>query len=136
MADNKAIAQRIIDELWNGRRPELIDELYAADCVIRNPDGDLRGPEGYRELYGRYTGAFPDAKLHLDGEIVVDGSTVAIPYTFTGTHQGELQGIAPTGRKVSVKGTTISRIVDGKLQEERAIWDTGSLLQQLGVIPQ
>lgn len=135
MSDNKALAQRVIDEVWNGRHPELIPQLYASDCVIRNPDGDLHGPAGYRELYERYTSAFPDAQLHLDGEIVADGDRIAIPYTFTGTHEGELMGIAPTGRQVSVKGTSLSRVVDGKLQEERAIWDTGSLLQQLGVMP-
>lgn len=133
MGDNNALVDRIVDDLWNGRNPSLISELYTADCVIRNPDGDLNGHSGYRELYDRYTQAFPDARLHLDGEVVVADDAAAIPYTFTGTHQGDLQGIAPTGRHVSVKGTTIARIVDGKVREERAIWDTGSLMQQLGL---
>jgi steroid delta-isomerase-like uncharacterized protein len=132
---NKALVHRVIDELWNARRTELIDEIYAADFIVRNPDGDLHGPDGYRELYTRYTEAFPDAQLHLDGEIVAEGDTVATPYVFTGTHRGDLMGIAPTGRKVSVKGTTIFHIKNGRMIEERAVWDTAALLQQLGVIP-
>jgi predicted ester cyclase len=55
--------------------------------------------------------------------------------TSRGTHQGELQGIPPTGKQITVPGMTINRIVDGKLAEEWVIVDTLGMLQQLGVIP-
>jgi predicted ester cyclase len=56
--------------------------------------------------------------------------------TFKGTHTGELSGIQATGKRVSVIGATLARMVDGKITEERDYGDDLGLLQQLGVVPQ
>ncbi len=55
-------------------------------------------------------------------------------WTASGTHQGELMGIAPTGNRAAVTGITISRIADGKIAEDWVNWDTLGMMQQLGVI--
>ena len=60
---------------------------------------------------------------------------MATRWATTGTHQGEFAGIPATGVQGGVTGTTIARIVDGKIVEERSNWDTLGLMQQLGVIP-
>ena len=133
---NKAVVHRIIDEVWNNRNRQAIDETYGADLVIDTSDGELRGPDGYRELYDRYTTAFPDAHLVIENMVAEDDS-VASAYVFTGTHQGDLMGIPPTGKQVTVKGTTIMRFADGKCVAERTVWDTASTngrsLRRVGV---
>ena len=55
---------------------------------------------------------------------------------FRGTHQGELEGIAPTGRRVESTGIIISRIEGGKLAEDWANFDDLGLMRRLGVIPE
>ena len=133
-AENKALVNRIVDEIWGQKNPDLIDEIYAADYVIYLPDGELRGPEGYRQVYTTYTTAFPDCYFTLE-ELVAEGDKVTIPYTFHGTHKDDLEGIAPTGKQVEVKGTAILRITGGKVVEERTIFDTLGLMQQIGAVP-
>ena len=56
-------------------------------------------------------------------------------FAFRGTHKGEFQGIASTGKQVSVTGIAVHRIVNGKIVEDSPEFDRLSMLQQLGVIP-
>ncbi|MBA3491792.1 MAG: ester cyclase, partial [Rubrobacteraceae bacterium] len=67
-------------------------------------------------------------------ELIAEGDRVAERWTGRGTHRGELQGIAPTGRRVEVPGSVFYRIVDGKIVEFRGQLDMMGLMQQLGVI--
>jgi predicted ester cyclase len=64
-------------------------------------------------------------------ELVADGDRVAVATTFTGTHSGELMGMAPTGRTVSVTGIDIVRVADGQIVEHRGLTDIVGLMRQL-----
>ena len=64
-----------------------------------------------------------------------EADKVATRWTGRGTHTGEIAGIAPTGKDVTVTGLTISRFAGGKVVEEWTTWDTLGMLVQLGVIP-
>jgi predicted ester cyclase len=91
------------------------------------------GPEGYKRLVALYTTAFPDGRLNLH-DTVSEGDKVVMSWNFTGTHKGDLRGIAPTNKKISVDGITISRHANGKLVESRVNWDALGMMQQLGVV--
>ena len=56
-------------------------------------------------------------------------------WTGRGTHAGDLMGIAPTGKQVTVTGISIQRIANGKIMEEWSTYDMLGMLQQLGVAP-
>lgn len=127
----KTLALRWIEDLWNRQTPALIEVLYAPGCIIHTPDGTLHGPAGARQLYAAYTTAFPDTHFSVE-DVVAEGDTVVIRYTFTGTHRGPLRGIAPTGKAVTVDGMVLLRFADGHLIEQRGIWDSLSAMQQLG----
>ena len=60
---------------------------------------------------------------------------VVARFTFSGTHQGEFQGIPATGKQFKVTGIDIYRIAGGKILEHWAQFDAIGMLQQLGVIP-
>jgi predicted ester cyclase len=60
---------------------------------------------------------------------------VAERWTGRGTHQGELQGIPPTGKRVEVPGSVFYQIVGGKIVEFRGQLDMLSLMQQIGAVP-
>jgi predicted ester cyclase len=55
--------------------------------------------------------------------------------TFSGTHQGEFQGIAPTGKRITITSISVSRITNGKVVEDWTVLDMLGMLQQLGVVP-
>jgi len=54
-------------------------------------------------------------------------------YTMTGIHQGVLMGIAPTGKKMKIRGVQISKFRDGKMVERWGSSDQLGMLQQLGI---
>lgn len=63
--------------------------------------------------------------------MIGEGDRVVVRVTGRGTHRGEFQGIAPTGRQVSATGVGIARIVDGRIAESWAAYDALGLLDQL-----
>jgi predicted ester cyclase len=63
------------------------------------------------------------------------GDLVAERFTACGTHQGEILGVAPTGREVVLAGINIFRVQDGQLVERCGRTDDLGLLQQLGIVP-
>jgi len=53
-----------------------------------------------------------------------------------GTHKGDLGGIAPTGKQITISGVSIARVAGGKMAEGWINWDALGLMQQLGVVPE
>jgi len=61
---------------------------------------------------------------------------VVARWSCRGTHRGDLNGIAPTGKQVMISGVSIARFADGKMVEGWVNWDALGLMQQLGVAPE
>ena len=132
--ENKAIVRRLIEDTWNKKNRSLIDEVIAPDYVGHNPGGDLHGLDGARQLYDIYTTGFPDFNLAIE-ELMAEGDSVTVRWTFSGTHEGDLMGVPPSGNQVSVNAFGTFRITGGKIAEDHLLWDTLSLMQQVGAIP-
>jgi len=136
--ENKAIARRIFEEIWNKRNLDLIGETFATNFVRNDPaSADLSGPigpEGFKQVVNVYVSAFPDHHFTPES-IIAEGDMVVTRWTATGTHKGELAGIPPTGVYAAVTGISIYQIADGKVVEEWSNWDTLGMMQNLGVIP-
>jgi steroid delta-isomerase-like uncharacterized protein len=132
---NKTIVRRFVEEPWKGNL-DIVDELTARDYIGHDPANPepLRGPEGVKEFISTYRAAFPDARITVEQQLA-EGDLVATRWTGRGTHEGELMGIEPTGKQVTVSGLTLSRLVDGKVVEEFQNWDTFGMMRQLDAIP-
>ena len=102
------------------------------DPAIPEP---LRGPDGFKENVATYRAAYSDARITVD-EQIAEGDKVVTRWTGRGTHDGDLMGVAPTGKQVTVSGLTLSRLANGKVIEEYTNWDTFGMMQQLGVVPE
>ena len=132
---NKALAKRAWDEMFNQKNTAVLDELFSPDYVYHGPQNqELRGTEGLKKILSQFLEAFPDLHLEIK-DLVAEGDKVASRVTMTGTHQGELHGIAPTGKEVNTTIILITRFADGKVAEDWESRDDLGLLQQLGVIP-
>jgi steroid delta-isomerase-like uncharacterized protein len=82
-----------------------------------------------------YRNAFPDLRLTIE-DIIAEGETVMARWSCHGTHKGDLNGLAPTGKKFTISGVTVARLLNGKLAEGHVQWDALGLMQQLGVVPE
>jgi steroid delta-isomerase-like uncharacterized protein len=132
---NTALCRRFYDEVWNGRSLAAIAALVAPDYVSHDPNSpDFgRGPDACRAEIGYYLAAFPDLRIGIE-EIVAEADRVAVRWVARGTQRGKLGSIAPTGRAVTVTGTTIWRIADGRLASSHTNFDALGLFQQLGIL--
>jgi steroid delta-isomerase-like uncharacterized protein len=134
---NKALARRAFEEVWNQGKLTVIDELTAASATYSDPNvpgGKFTGPEGVKQFVQIYRGAFPDVRITINDQIA-EGDKVVTRWTATGTHKGQLMGIAPTNKHATVTGVNIDRYQDGKVVEAWASYDMLGMLQQLGVVP-
>ncbi len=94
----------------------------------------LAFPNRYAVQRASYRTAFPGNQLTVE-DYLAEGDTVVSRWTGRGTHKGDLMGIAPTGKQVTVTGISIQRIANGKIVEEWSNYDMLGMLQQLGVVP-
>jgi steroid delta-isomerase-like uncharacterized protein len=136
-AQNKAVAKRFY-EAWNARDLDAFDEIIAPDAVdhdVQNPFRDMRGPAGAKRTARMYHSAFSDSRFEVH-EQIAEGDFVVTRWTGIGTHDGELMGMAPTGKSVEIAGITIDRIADDKIVESWTCFDTLGMMQQLGAIPE
>jgi predicted ester cyclase len=131
--ENKALVRRFVEEFWNGGNMGVADELMASDAQIHMPTGELVDLDGLKGFAGTFRKSFPDWHSTFE-ELVAEGDRVAERWTGRGTHRGELQGIAPTGKRVEAPGSVFYRIVGGKIVEFRGQLDMMGLMQQLGII--
>lgn len=135
MADASEIVRFLFEEPWKGNM-DVIDEFVAPGYVGHDPSEPepIRGPQGFRRQIEKYLTAFPDARITVDEQFAA-GDRVASRWTGRGTHQGEIEGISPTGKEVTVTGLTFSRLEGGNVIEEWITWDTLGMLVQLGAVP-
>ena len=132
--ENKALMRRFWEGVFNQKNLEVIDEVCTADMAYHGPTGPIQGREAFKQFIAMYLNAFPDFHITIE-DMVAEGDRVAVRQTTTATHQGELMGIPPTGKRISISGIHITRVVEGKGVEDWGSDDMLGLLQQLGVIP-
>jgi steroid delta-isomerase-like uncharacterized protein len=134
--ENKDIARRFI-QVWGHGSLDLIDELAAPSLSVQYPviPQVVRGTGMFRRVMEGFRSAFPDSALAVE-EVIAEDDRVVIRWRFSGTHQGSLMGIPPTGKPVSWTGITVYRIVEGQVVDERGEEDFLGFFRQIGLVPQ
>jgi steroid delta-isomerase-like uncharacterized protein len=122
--------------VWEHGNIGLIDELLGPDYVNHSPafPGQPIGPEGVKAIVTLFRSAMPDLRVVIH-DMIAEGGKVAVRYTLEGTHEGELFGLPPTGRRVSVTSISVERVSDGRIREHWRVTDSLDMMQQLGAIP-
>ena len=132
---NKALFRRFIQEVINEKNTDKMDILISENWLDHNPPpGAAPGVEGMKQMMGMFFAAFPDLNVTID-QLIAEGDMVVGRMTNTGTHQGDLMGIAPTGKRVTFSEIHMVRIENGKAVEHWGNIDDLGMMQQLGVIP-
>jgi steroid delta-isomerase-like uncharacterized protein len=129
---NKDVVRRLFEEVLNGGRLALLDQLVDASYIEHNPSpNQAPGAAGVRARLAPLRQAFPDLRFELE-ELIAEGSIVAARYRWQGTHKGTYLGIEPTGRRLSVRGMEFYRVEGGRLREHWDVVDEFGMLSQLG----
>ena len=130
--DNEAVVLRYLDVINNGDYTRL-EQLVAEGCTNHDPVNEASDREGIRDIIRKYRAGFSDLRLNCD-DLFSSGDRVAYRWSWSGTHDGELEGIAATGKAVGGTGITISRVSDGQIQQMWVNWDALGLMRKLGVV--
>ena len=119
--DNKTFIRRYFEAISGKDKATAVVHRYVTD-------EELKHHIALNEV------AFPNYELIAE-DMIAEGDKVVVRSTFRGTHKGDLMGIAPTGKQVTMPLILIYRIADDKIVEHWMQADALGMLQQLGVIP-
>jgi steroid delta-isomerase-like uncharacterized protein len=130
---NKALVRSVFDEL-NKQNEAVYEQFYSPEYgwyfPANNPKALTRDEEaGFVKLLWA---AFPDIRWDI-AEMIASGDSVMARFMVRGTHEGEYQGLPPTGNIFEMGGVWTARIKDGKLVEVREEADVLGWMQQLGM---
>jgi predicted ester cyclase len=128
---NKIIVTRLFEEMWLKGNLAVADELVAADYVLHN---DLlpSGREGLKQAVVMMRETFPAFGGRLE-DVIAEKDRVACRWIRYSLHDGEFMDVSPTGKEVTIKGTNVYRLVEGKVVEEWIELDLFGLMRQIGV---
>lgn len=109
---------------------DVVVEAYALGATFRGKDEFMQFMQGFKM-------AFPDMRLRHDS-FICNGHKVAVEFTATGTHTGDLHTpagvVPPTGKSVSLTVSEFQTWENGKVKSIHNYQDSGSLMRQLGLL--
>ena len=133
--ENKAIVRRYLDEAWNKKNVNILDELMAPNYARYLPGQDKPlDREGQKKRIAGFHTAMPDLTFHIE-DLFAEGDRVVFRLIIRGTHQGAFLGVAPTGKELTVTAIDIARLENGKIVDHWGQMDMLGLMRQLGLVP-
>jgi len=127
---NRALAIRWFEEVWNVRSEAIIDQMLGPQAVGHMEGIEVVGPAEFKKVRAKLLEAFPD--LHVSVEATAaDGDNVVVRWNATGTHRGSGLGIEATGAPVVFRGMTWFVMKAGRFAEGWDAWNQGALLESL-----
>jgi predicted ester cyclase len=119
---DKALVRRLVDQVINGGKLDLVEELFAPELA-----------EPVRQAFTSFRAAFPDWREEIV-DMVAEGDKIAVRLRCSGTLQGEFMGAKPNGRRQEVDEVFFLRVRDGRIVEYWGLEDNLARLRQLGAI--
>jgi predicted ester cyclase len=141
--DNKAVVGRWFTEFW-GKDLNLavVDEIAAPNMLLKySLHEPRRGRADIKAFMVDFRAAFPDLNFWGTADLIAEGDYVVGRWEGGGTHTGSafkdflIGGLpAATGRKMRFTGTTVLKVIDGKIAEEVGLDDGVTALTQVGLL--
>ena len=131
---NKAALHRFREALDAGDLDEAI-AVFAPNAVVHLSGApDPLTVDGFKQFGRVFLSAFSDGRSTIE-DVIAEGDKVVSRITYRGTHTGDLMGIPPTGKSVTVPEIIVDQFADGMIVESWRLFDQMTMMQQLGVIP-
>ena len=133
--ENKVLARHWNEEIWSKANLSVIEDYLAPNFVFNYaPPGMVPIIEAYKIAVNMFHNACPDMKYEIE-DIIGEGDKVMVRWVGRGTQKGEIMGVAPTGKPVTVTGISVLQIEEGKIAREWTEMDMLGVFQQLGAFP-
>lgn len=135
--ENKVVVRRLIEEVFDQKRPEVLEELLADNVVDHNKIifTEPEGPGGMAEGVRMLLVAFPDLEATIKRQ-VAEGDYVSTHFWMAGTNTGPYPRVSePTGRRTEWGSMVLFRLEEGKIAELWGISDRMGMLTKLGILP-
>lgn len=131
---NKAIVRQFVEAAQTYHDLTVVDTMMSPDFVDHSvPSGLPPGREGVKMQFAMFYNALPD--LHaIIHEQIAEGDKVMTRKSLRGTHQGDLFGVPPTGKTLSIEVIDILRVCEGKITDHWNLVDQLGLMRQLGAL--
>lgn len=117
ISKNKALMNRIYEEMWNMSNPSIAAEIFER-------------PEGVERFVRQFLRSFPDLQHTIEG-MIEEGDKVVVQFTARGTHQGQWLEFPPTGKPIQYSGVTVAQIEGDKIVKHHTWWDKMGLMEQI-----
>ena len=136
---NKKVVLKFIEQIWNDRNLELVDELFDENCITHqlrvgnDPKGVPRGPEAMKHHVKDWLASFPDIHFTVE-QMLAEGDRVMTQCYALGTHTGAWLGIRATGKVIKIQMFVVHRIAHGRIVEDWVLVDSLGVFQQLGLV--
>lgn len=129
------IAVETLYRAFSEQNPDLVDAVLAPDWQdIPLAPGQGPGPAGIKPIIRSIAAAFPDVHITVD-DIVQEPGKIGVRAEISGTHLGELFGIAPTGKQVRFRLHEFHTVASGLVTSTWHMEDWFGLFLQLGEFP-
>jgi steroid delta-isomerase-like uncharacterized protein len=133
--ENKAIICRMTEEFYNQGNVDLAEHYFADSYVHHDPASPhVRDRDGLKQMLRAFRAGCPDLHITSD-QLLAEGDMVTKRWTYHATQSGDLSGLPPTLKRITMSGLELFRLEGGKIVECWVGYDNLSLMQQLGVIP-
>jgi steroid delta-isomerase-like uncharacterized protein len=129
-------------DVWNEQDystiPDVVSESFvlydpaAPEEGVPGPKREVHGPDGLELFIRGVVTRFPDFHVNII-DVLSSGDLVMYEGKITMTHEGEFDGIPPTGQEVEIRTMSTYRIEDGEIQEHRVYFNQQEVFEQLGL---
>lgn len=135
MSDHATTIASAVQMLNAGDVDGYVTTLYAPEAVFHGfPPAFAPDRDGIAGFFRALRAGVPDATISAQ-DLFADGDRVAVRFTLTGTHTGELFGVTASGAPIDAEGITILRFADGRCVERWNRLDDVAFLSQIGAMP-
>lgn len=120
-------------EAFNSHKPDATMEKLADGGTFDDPvtDEPVQGDELRRYIQETYA-AFPDVQI-VPKECYEDGDTIILEIDYTGTFEGEFEGIPPTGEYAELPAVIVLNFGDAGVVSCREYWNKETFREELGL---
>jgi predicted ester cyclase len=131
----KQMLADFLQDVWTDGKVDAVDQYLADSYSIHNDpgdpwDGQTLSIEGFKDRLIQSRAMAPDQAFYVE-KMVEEGHEIAVAWAWSGTHLGDIPGIAATGRKITMTGLTIYSFDGDRLSGHWQVADRLSVFQQL-----
>lgn len=119
---NRQVIRRVFEEALQDGNIDLVDSLFSAHFIDHSTPYQPAGTQGVKEYFRQVRTGFPDIEISIE-DLIAEGDKIAVRTIWRGTHLGEYEGHAPSGRQVTRSMLQIFYLAEGRIVEE---WNEGT----------